>query len=290
MITYNPKDWWKLIFAFHRSDSFRVLLPGMIGLALYTALIAYIENDYLHVTFKNTTMVHSLVGFVLSMMLIFRTNTAYDRWWEGRKLWGSFVNNSRNLALKLQAFLPAEAREERAMFRDLIGNFIYAAKEHLRQGVKTEKLVETGSYTADWYAKGGHVPNQVLKGLYTEINRLYMNQTITGDHLIVINAELQSFADNLGACERIKRTPIPYAYSLFLKKIIFIYVFTMPIGFVLDYKYWAVPVVTFVFYAFAAIEVIAEEIEDPFGLEANDLPLDAITDTIRGNVRDILEG
>ncbi len=288
MITYNPKDWWKLIFAFHRSDSFRVLLPGMIAVALYTAALGYIENDVFHVTFKNSTLAHSLVGFVLSMLLIFRTNTAYDRWWEGRKLWGSFVNNSRNLALKLQAFLPTDAAAERMMFRELIGNFIYAAKEHLRDGVKTQKLVEIGSYNAAWYALGGHVPNQILKALFTEINRLYMNQVITGDHLIVLNSELQSFADNLGACERIKRTPIPYSYSLFLKKIIFIYVFTMPIGFVLDYKYWAVPVVTFIFYAFASIEVIAEEIEDPFGREPNDLPTDAITDTIRANLNDIL--
>jgi putative membrane protein len=288
MITYNPKDWWKLIFAFHRSDSFRVLLPGMIAVALYTAGIAYLENDVFHVTFKNTTMVHSLVGFVLSMLLIFRTNTAYDRWWEGRKLWGSFVNNSRNLALKLHVFLPPDAAAERAMFRDLIHNFIFASKEHLRKGVNTQKLATAGPYDAAYFAQGGHVPNQVIKALFTEINRLYKSQGITGDQLIVLNAELQSFADNLGACERIKHTPIPYAYSLFLKKIIFIYVFTMPIGFVLDYSYWAVPVVTFVFYAFASIEVIAEEIEDPFGTEANDLPTDAIADTIRTNLHDIL--
>ncbi len=288
MITYNPKDWWKLIFAFHRSDSFRVLLPGMIGVAIYTALVAYFENDVFHATFKNTTLVHSLVGFVLSMLLIFRTNTAYDRWWEGRKLWGSFVNNSRNLALKLHAFLPPESASEKALLRDLICNFIYASKEHLRDGVKTQKLVPLGPYDAEYYALGSHVPNQILKALFVEINRLYTSQIITGDHLIVLNAELQSFADNLGACERIKRTPIPYAYSLFLKKIIFIYVFTMPIGFVLDYGYWSVPVVTFVFYAFAGIEVIAEEIEDPFGREANDLPTDAISDTIRTNLHDIL--
>lgn len=288
MITYNPKDWWKLIFAFHRSDSFRVLLPGMIAVAIYTAGVAWIENDVLHVTFKNSTLVHSLVGFVLSMLLIFRTNTAYDRWWEGRKLWGSFVNNSRNLALKLHAFLPPEAKEEKALLRDLIANFIHASKEHLRKGVNTHKLVEAGPYDAAYYALGGHVPNQILKALFSEINRLYTGKIITGDHLIVLNAEMQSFADNLGACERIKRTPIPYAYSLFLKKIIFIYVFTMPIGFVLDYSYWAVPVVAFVFYAFASIEVIAEEIEDPFGTEANDLPTDAICDTIRANLRDIL--
>ncbi len=288
MITYNPKDWWKLIFAFHRSDSFRVLLPGIIGVAVYTAGIAYLENQVFHVTFKNTTVVHSLIGFVLSMLLIFRTNTAYDRWWEGRRLWGSMVNNSRNLALKLHAFLPAEAAGQRTVLRDLIINFVHAAKDHLRAGVDTQKLLPAGRYDAAYYAQAAHVPNQILKALFTEINRLYTGNTITGDQLILLNGEMQSFADNLGACERIKRTPIPYAYSLFLKKIIFIYVFTMPIGFVLDYGFWAVPVVSFVFYAFASIEVIAEEIEDPFGLEANDLPTDAICETIRTNLHEIL--
>ena len=288
MITYNPKDWWKLIFAFHRSDTFRVLLPGMIAVAFYTAMIAWLENEVFHASFRNTTVVHTLIGFVLSMLLIFRTNTAYERWWEGRKLWGSFVNNSRNLALKLNAFLPEAATEQRAMFRALIHNFIHASKEHLRKGVDVKKLTAEGGYDATYFSKGGHVPNQVLKALFIEINRLYTSGTISGEQLLVLNAELQSFADNLGACERIKKTPIPYAYSLFLKKIIFIYVFTMPIGFVLDYGYWAVPVVAFVFYAFASIEVIAEEIEDPFGTEANDLPTDSISETIRANLHDIL--
>jgi putative membrane protein len=174
------------------------------------------------------------------------------------------------------------------MFRALIHNFIHASKDHLRKGVDVKKLTVEGGYDAAYFAKGSHVPNQVLKALFVEINRLHTSSVISGDQLIVLNAELQSFADNLGACERIKKTPIPYAYSLFLKKIIFIYVFTMPIGFVLDYGYWAVPVVTFVFYAFASIEVIAEEIEDPFGTEANDLPTDSICETIRANLHDIL--
>ncbi len=288
MITYNPKDWWKLIFAFHRSDTFRVLLPGMIAVAFYTAMIAWLENEVFHASFRNTTVVHTLIGFVLSMLLIFRTNTAYERWWEGRKLWGSFVNNSRNLALKLNALLPESATEQRAMFRSLIHNFIHASKEHLRKGVDVKKLTAEGGYDATYFSKGGHVPNQVLKALFIEINRLYTSGTISGEQLLVLNAELQSFADNLGACERIKKTPIPYAYSLFLKKIIFIYVFTMPIGFVLDYGYWAVPVVAFVFYAFASIEVIAEEIEDPFGNDSNDIPTDKICETIENNTRQIL--
>ena len=105
MVTYNPKDWWKLIFAFHKSDTFRQLLPGILGVAAFTAVIAFLENDYFHATFKNTTVIHSLVGFVLSMLLVFRTNSAYDRWWEGRKLWGNLVNSSRNLYLKLDKMI-----------------------------------------------------------------------------------------------------------------------------------------------------------------------------------------
>ena len=288
MITYNPKDWWKLIFAFHRSDSFRMLLPGMAAVGVYTAAVAYLETQLFHVTFRNTTVVHSLIGFVLSMLLIFRTNTAYERWWEGRKLWGSLVNNSRNLALKLQALLGPEATADRAMFRSLIVNFVVAAKEQLRRGVTAESLQSAGTHRVEDFLQARHVPNRVLAILYTEVARLQKAGRLSGEQLLFLNAELQSFADNLGACERIRKTPIPYAYSLFLKKIIFLYVFTMPIGFVLDYGYWAVPIVAFVFYAFASIEVIAEEIEDPFGTDSNDLPLDAICDTIRSNLDEIL--
>ncbi len=287
MIGYNPKDWWKLIFAFHRSDTFRFLLPGIAGVAAYTGVVAYVENDVFHASFKNTTVVHSLVGFVLSMLLVFRTNTAYERWWEGRKLWGSFVNNSRNLALKLNTILPKESTE-RETLRVLIINYIFAAKEHLRKGVHIKKLAQTGPYDADFYQQKKHVPNQIMGAIYQEINTLYHNQNITGDQLIVLNSELQSFTDNLGGCERIKRTPIPYAYSLFLKKVIFLYVFTMPIGFVIEFKYWAIPIVAIIFYVFASIEVIAEEIEDPFGTDANDLPTDIIYETIKDNLEEIL--
>ncbi|AEI48186.1 bestrophin family protein [Runella slithyformis] len=287
MIGYNPKDWWKLIFAFHRSDTFRFLLPGIIGVSVYTGVVAYIENDIFHASFKNTTVVHSLVGFVLSMLLVFRTNTAYDRWWEGRRLWGSFVNNSRNLALKLNAFLPKD-NPARETLRILITNYIFAAKEHLRSGVHPKKLIPLGQYDADFYSNKKHIPNNIMGAIYQEINNLHTQRIISGDRLILLNYELQSFSDNLGGCERIKRTPIPYAYSLFLKKVIFLYVFTMPIGFVIEFKYWAIPIVAIIFYVFASIEVIAEEIEDPFGTDANDLPTDSIYETIKENLEEIL--
>ncbi len=100
MVNYNPKDWFKLIFSVQKSDTIRMLAPAIIGIATFTFFVCFIEIHVLELKYKSTTLVHSLLGFVISMLLVFRTNTAYERWWEGRKLWGAMVNNSRNLAIK----------------------------------------------------------------------------------------------------------------------------------------------------------------------------------------------
>jgi putative membrane protein len=286
MVVYNPKEWWKLIFAFHKSDTFRMLLPGMFAIAVFTGIVAYLENDYFHVSFKNTTVVHSLVGFVLSLLLVFRTNTAYDRWWEGRKAWGSFVNNSRNLALKISV-LPISTNQK-LLLGNLIKNYIYAAKEHLRNGVDIKLLALDENYNLAYYQNKSHIPNAVMKAIFLEVEKLKRSGQITELEIMNFNSELQSFTDNIGICERIKKTPIPYSYNLFIKKVIFIYVFTMPIGFVREFNYWAMPIVAIVFYVFAGLEILAEEIEDPFGSDDNDLPIDAIFGTISGNVDEIL--
>ncbi|HRF79967.1 MAG TPA: bestrophin family ion channel, partial [Flavobacteriales bacterium] len=120
------------------------------------------------------------------------------------------------------------------------------------------------------------------------VQRMYHEKTITGDQLIVLNTELVQFLDICGACERIKNTPIPYSYSSFIKKFIVIYVLTLPFGFVFSLGYIAIPVVMFIFYVLASLELIAEEIEDPFGTDTNDLPMDKIGQKIKENVEEIL--
>ncbi len=287
MFSYNPKDWWKLIFYFQKSDTFRKLLPAMAGVMVYTFFVSYLENEVFHfIPLKNPLAIHSLVGFVLSLLLVFRTNSSYDRWWEGRKIWGSFTNNSRNLALKLSILLP-ENHESRETFRVLIGNYIHAVKDHLRGNINHKHLEYVGNYNETFYVNYMHTPNRIGQAIYLEINRLHKLGIINAEQLLILNGELVSFTDNMGACERIKNTPIPSSYNIFIKKMIFLYVFTMPLGFVLEFKYWAAPIVTLVFYAFAGIEMIAEEIEDPFGTDNNDLQLDSMVKNIKGNLVEI---
>jgi len=221
-------------------------------------------------------------------LLVFRTNTAYDRWWEGRRLWGSLVNNSRNLALKMNAILDPTDEGNRAFFRRVIPMYASVLARHLgeestRLALDDKEHPELGDLD---HAK--HVPNQVAALLFQRINRLYQEGIIKGDQLIFLNGELQSFTDVCGACERIKNTPIPFSYSVFLKKFIFFYVMTLPLSFVFSLGYITIPVVAFIFYVLASLEFIAEEIEDPFGKDANDLPMQKMSETIKKNVTDIL--
>ena len=288
MQAYNPKDWFSLIFNFHKSDTFRLLMPAMGGLTVLSSILCYVDVELDLVTFRSTTVMHSLLVFVISLLLVFRTNTAYDRWWEGRKLWGDLVNNSRNLMLKINAFLPDDQKKLKNNVRILISNYAFALKNHLRGGFKEDELEEHPNLHIIDLKYINHTPNKIALQLYIEVDELVKQKLISEEKLLVLNEELRSFTNIAGACERIKNTPIPYSYSSFIKRIIFLYIITLPLGLVHDLKWATIPTVLFVFYAFGSLELLAEEIEDPFGTERNDLPTDELANTIKKNLKEIV--
>jgi len=292
MITYNPKDWFTFIFRFHKADTLRKLAPLIIGICVYSWIIAFLELHVFKISenshLKNITSMHTLLSFVISMLLVFRTNTAYDRWWEGRKLWGALVNNSRNLAIKLHTMLGYQDEVHRSFFRKTIPMYASVLSHHLHAESTRLALDEKEHPELADIDKNKHLPNQVATLLIQRVNRLYEEGKIKGDQLIILNNELQSFTDICGACERIKNTPIPFSYSVFLKKFIFFYVMTLPFSFSLSMGYIAIPVVAFIFYVLASLELVAEEIEDPFGADENDLPMSKIAQNIKKHVAEIL--
>jgi putative membrane protein len=287
MVKYDPKDWITFIFRYHNSDTFRQLFPMMIFIGLYSAGICFLEVEYWQLSqdshVKNISIMHGMLGFVISLLLAYRTNTAYDRWWEGRKLWGSLVNNSRNLAIKLSAILKDE--HDKKYLRFLIPTYASILYKHLSNEEVGQILFEDVELKINHQK---HKPNQVAQMLFQKINDLHHSGKISGEQLIILNSELQSFTDVCGACERIKNTPIPYSYSAFIKKFIFFYVMTLPFGYVFSLGYYVVPVVVFIFYVLASLELIAEEIEDPFGGDANDLPTGKIASNIKKHIEELL--
>jgi putative membrane protein len=287
MIAYNPKSWIQLIFGFHKSDTFRILWKEILYMGAFTLVLAYVEINY----FPNTAVleklisVYSLIGFVISLLLVFRTNTAYDRWWEGRKKWGEIVNDTRNLAVKLSSILLEN--DDRAYFSRMISNFVFAMKEQLRNGVDLDQLELTREEKVDLSSQL-HIPSAISALLYKKVKQLRQEGKLTDFDFLSIDKNLNGLLDSMGACERIKKTPIPYSYSLFLKKFIFIYVTTLPFAFVNLFGYYSALIATFVFYVLVSMEVLAEEIEDPFGEDDNDLPTDDIALQIKNTVSQLL--
>lgn len=288
MVIYDNKEWIKTFANFYRSYIIRQVFKFTLFAGLLTALFSVMVLEVLRVEIKFASNIFSLLGIVLSILLVFRTNTAYDRWWEGRKLWGGLVNNSRNMALMVHSLLDREAKNDRDFYAKHITNFAIGLKEHLRKGVKLEELHHLEALELKIYQSRQHIPNHIISQLYERTQQLIRNETISGYDGLLLKSHIQAFTDILGACERIKKTPIPFSYSIYLKTFIMFYTLMLPFGLIQEFGYYTIPVVMFIFYAFIGVELMAEEIEDPFGLDCNDLPTGNIATTIKNNTYEIL--
>lgn len=289
MRVYNTKHFLKILFSLHKSDTLKILFPTMILVGLYSWGIEYLEVEYLHLSSKspisNVSMIHSLLGFVLSLLLVFRTNTAYDRWWEGRKLWGKLVNDSRNFAIKIKAILENDQQnlEQIARYLKFFPHFL---AKHLSKESTRLALDEDYSEIEEYIRH--HGPSEIVILMTHKLQQLKKEGKISGMEMIYLDTQLSGFLDVCGGCERIKNTPIPYSYSSFVKKFIILYVLALPVAYVISIGLFMIPLTVFVYYVLMSLEMIAEEIEDPFSNDENDIPMEAIAQNIEKSVHRIM--
>lgn len=287
MIQYNPKSWLSLIFDVYSRHVIRSLFPLILFAGVLTCFLCFLFIDILQVKIVDTKAFHSILGVILGLFLVLRTNTAYDRWWEGRKLWGQLVNDTRQLAIKLATFLPEDRKEDRIFFNRMIANVTFAMKHHLRDSTMIGEMDFTNEAIRERVANSNHRPNIINKIIMERVTALHRQDVLSGDKLFIIDKEIKGFTDIIGACERIKNTPIPYSFSMFIKKFLFFYCITLPMTFIGEFGYWSIILVVVAFYFLMSVELISEEIEDPFGKDINDLPLDELCVKIKKNITEI---
>lgn len=261
----------------------------MILIGLYSWGIQYLEVEYFHLTSKsgisNVGMIHSLLGFVLSLLLVFRTNTAYDRWWEGRKLWGKLVNDSRNFAVKINTIL-GDSRQDAEQIARYLKFFPHFLAKHLSK--ESTRLALDEDYSEIEQSLKNHGPSEIVILLSHKLNQLKKEGKVSEIEMVYLDTQLSGFLDVCGGCERIKNTPIPYSYSSFIKKFIILYVFALPIAYVITIGLFMIPLTVFVYYVLMSLELIAEEIEDPFNNDENDIPMEMLAQNIEKNVHQIM--
>ncbi|KAA9332154.1 hypothetical protein F0P96_11750 [Hymenobacter busanensis] len=288
MIIYKSADWWEALRHLHTSGIIRKLLNRVWLLGLYGTAIALLGRGVFDIKFTVDPQYFSLLGILLSLLLAFRTNTAYDRFWEGRRVWGQLVNNCRNLAVLLHARLPATAHEHRFHLAKLLSNFPIALDGHLRGGVRFEKLEDLGPAYMERLQQSSHVPSLLAATLQEYYEQLLRDDLLLPVHLLAIQRHHEVLLDVTGACERIQKTPIPFSYSFFIKAFISVFLLIMPLVLLSSYGYFMVPITMFGAFALLGVEMIGDEIEDPFGKDSNDLPLTQLSNRIRVNVHEIL--
>jgi ion channel-forming bestrophin family protein len=231
-------------------------------------------------------------SIVLGLLLVFRTNTAYDRFWEGRKCWGSIVNNVRNLARQIWVSVaeisPADKEDKIATLYLLVA-FAVSTKLHLRGEIVNSEIEEL--MPGSRYIKlktMNHPPLEIAFWIGDYLQQQYSCNCLNSYQLTSIQDLLNNLVDSLGACERILKTPMPLAYAIHLKQLLLLYCLLLPFQLVQSLGWWTGVIVALISFTLFGIEAIGLEIENPFGYDANDLPLDTICKTMKRNIDDLI--
>ncbi|HEY8400212.1 MAG TPA: bestrophin family protein [Cytophagaceae bacterium] len=285
MIKYNPKN-WGLLFTF-QGVLLKKLLGGMIvQTSLIITLAILDKNEFITLQFSNT--LPGYMGVALGLLLVFRNNTAYDKWWEARKEIGALINITRNFAITINGLLPP-ANPEKKSITQLIIAFVYATKGHLRRNIIMNELKGVDPDSFEIIKSAQHKPNIIANLIMKKVELIYKQKLITDIQHYLLITKVNTLVDIMGKCERIRNTPIPIAYAFLLKFFIIIYVVILPIGLFDDLGYYAIPLGLILYYILMSIVLTAEEIEEPFGKDMHDLPFDELAGVIRKNLLEITQ-
>lgn len=289
MIIRKKQNWFLMLFTW-RGSVLPEILPRLIALFFISSTVVFFHGELFHYKIPLNTAPFTLVGLALAIFLGFCNNASYDRFWEARKLWGALLIDARSLTRQVLTLSKDEIASEKIhSFVQLLIAFTYGLKHQLRNtdpAIDFERLL-----TPDFTHQLKTVrfkPAIILLEMGKWLQESRRDGKIDEIIQAAIDSNLNRLSDILGGCERIANTPIPYTYSVLLHRTIYIYCFLLPFGLV-DSIGWMTPIiVTFIGYTFIALDAIVTEIEEPFGLEKNDLALNSMCRTIEASLLEMI--
>lgn len=294
MMVPSQRSWWRLVLKYKGTELPRTKyrIAGVAVVAIIVTLLEH-EHDW-HPNLK--PLPFTLIGVALGIFLGFRNNASYDRFWEGRKLWGQLVNMTRTFTRQVLILVgprpggPAVDEDELRSFQREIVMRIVAFAHSLRLSLRDDDdLRELEPFLpADEIERlrsESNRPFAITQGTAERIRTAWTKGWIDSLHLPMLEASMTSLTDIQGGCERIKSTPIPFSYTTLIHRITAVYCYTLPFGLVDEIGLYTPFAVVLVAYAFFGLDVVGDEIENPFGKDPNDLPLRGISRLIEVNLK-----
>jgi putative membrane protein len=273
--------WGGRMNAFRRSTVFKKTAGSCLVLAAYVA-IGHLIKDYFHITTKLEFESVTVLGGVLSLLLVLRSNSAYERWWEGRKLWGQLVNDSRNLAIKVMQMADAPEKEKAECIQWSVC-FPYFLRDHLRCGIPQPDALKLVPEEIPEHIS--HIPAYISGKLFSTLRKWRDESQVNRFDHHLIDQHISALMDICGACERIRNTPPPMSHRAMIPQLLVIYLVITPLG--IDPTFSNTIMGIGLAYFLIGLEVLAEELEEPFGMDTDDLPVDSICNNIQRSLEEI---
>lgn len=286
MIVKGKRDFPGALLMFHGS-ALEQIWPWILASALISSLLTF-GLEHIWTGLNLTTTPFTVVGLALSIFLGFRNRACYDRWWEGRKLWGRLINVSRVIARQLITFVDGAPADKIPKINRMLAAYPHILRQALRGEDQvadySELLNET---TLSRVVASRNRPTMLAHIIAEEIRDLYRAGHIDPLHLPAIDSSLTEIAGIQGACERIKKTPVPMSYTELVHRIVALYVLALPFGIVEQVQDLTPVVVVIVAYCFLGLDAVGSQIEAPFDHDPNDLPLSAMSRMIENDVLEL---
>lgn len=289
MIVRPSYNWFRMLFVW-RGSVLPALLPRLLVLGLFSGLVVYLHGHILTYKVSLTPAPFTFIGTALAIFLAFQNNISYDRFWEGRKLWGSLLIDARSLARQAITLsgLPADS-PQLAEFVNLLIAFTYALKHQLRRTDATADLARLlPAELAESLQEARFKPVMLLLELGNWVRTGHQEGRIDTPLVLAFDQNLNQLSGIVGGCERLASTLIPFTCRVLLHRTIYCFCLLLPFGLV-DSTGWMTPVlVVFTGYTFVALDAIGNELEEPFGTAPNDLALNQMSQTIETTLLEMI--
>jgi len=284
MIVRQRTHWLKMLFIW-KGSVLKKIIAQLFIITIFSVAVYYFNGKIYDYKVKLNPTVFTLIGLALAIFMGFCNTASYDRFWEGRKLWGLLVIETRSLTRQILSFISNVSKEEKQEIVKLISAFCWSLNYQLRDKSETKPIQHLLSEEQFHQIQGKQFISNIILGFISDwLNEQNKKGNIDTIVLTSMNHQLNQFSNISGGCERIYNTPLPFAYSVLLHRTVYLYCFWLPFG-LLDSLDWMMPlIVLLISYTFIALDAIIQEIGEPFGEEENDLALNSICRTIEFSI------
>ena len=286
MVVHKEKNWFLLLFTWKGSVLRKVMLPLLL-ITLFSVVVYCFHGKIYDFKIHLNPAIFTLIGLALAIFMGFCNSASYDRFWEGRKLWGALVIDSRSLVRQVLSLVKGLNEAEKKQFISRVAAFCWALNAQLREKNGTEHLERLLTPEDFAFVQQKHFkPIALLDLLANWISQKKDEQKIDSIILAQIDNQLNALSAIVGGCERIANTPLPFPYRLLMHRTVYLYCFWLPFGLVDSTGFMMPVIVLLISYTFIGLDAIIQEITDPFGEEENDLALNSICQTIEFSINE----